>query len=129
MTVTIPVKTRAFTLQEQQEHVLAYAERPYGTKRAYLAEHHISVRQLHNWTAAMADGNLGDHQIPRKTGTMTTRDVAEIRRLQTENAHLRAARDKAETERDMLAKAADALGKAIDVMREHGVDYDADAPS
>lgn len=126
--MTVTVETRSFTMEQKREHVLAYLECKQGFKAAYLAEHELTRNRVRRWQAAMADGDLGQELIPRQTGRMSTDDVAEIRRLQEENARLRAEyekaaaqRDRAAAERDTMAKAADALGKAIDAMQKYGV--------
>ena len=125
MTV-MTVPTRSFTLEEKREHVLAYLECEHGLKTAYLEEHSITHHQIHRWRDALADGDLGAGLVPRNTGSMSKRDVAEVRRLQAEVARLTAERDTAVADRDRMAKAADALGKAIDVMQQHGVGSDED---
>jgi transposase-like protein len=123
--MTVP--TRSFTLEEKREHVLAYLESEHGSKTAYLEEHSITHHQIHSWRYALADGDLGVGLVPRNTGSMSKRDVAEVRRLQAEVARLSAERDAAVADRNRMAKAADALGKAIDVMQQHGVGSDEDA--
>jgi len=125
MTVATVV-SRSFSTQQKREHVLAYMEAPRGTKAAYLREHQITDSQLRSWQSALADGDLGAGLVPRHTGSMSTRDVAEVRRLQAEVARLTAERDRARADRDQMARVADALGKAIDVMRQHGVDSNED---
>lgn len=128
MTV-MTVSTRSFSVGEQREHVLAYLSCRHGTKAAYLVEHEITKNQMRGWRAALADGDLEMGLIPRNTGSMSRREVAEVRRLQVELARVEAERDQAIADRDRMAKAADALGKAIDVMRSRGVGSDEDAPS
>lgn len=128
MTV-MAVPTRSFTVEEKREHVLAYLERGHGWKTAYLEEHSITPHQIRSWRDALADGDLGVGLVPRSTGRMSKRDVAEVRRLQAEVARLTAERDTAVADRDRMAKAADALGKAIDVMQQHGVGSDEDERS
>lgn len=128
MTVST-VPTRSFTAEQKREHVLGYLEARHGTKAGYLAEHGITADQLRSWKEAMADGDLDAGVVPRHTGSMSTREVAEVRRLQAELARVEAQRDQAIADRDRMTKAADALGKAIDVMQRHGVDCDEDARS
>lgn len=126
--VTIP--SRSFSLEQKREHVLAYVSAPHGMKGAYLAAHRITDREIRGWRASMADGDLGAGLVPRHTGSMARKDVAEIRRLQDEVDRLRAERDQARGDADQMRKAADALGKAIDAMQNlRGVDSDEDAPS
>ena len=128
MTV-MTVSTRVLSVEDKREHVLAYLSCRRGMKAGYLAEHQITDSQMRTWRAAMADGDLGQGLVPRNTGTMSMREVAEVRRLQAELARVEAERDRAIADRDRMAKAADALGKAIDVMRSRGVGSDEDARS
>lgn len=120
---------RDLSPDDKREHVLAYVSAPWGTKAAYLSEHAITKDQLYAWKAAVADGDLDADKIPRQTGTMTSDDVAEIRRLREEIARLNTAKRKAEADAEQWGKAADALGKAIDAMHSHGVSSDEDAQS
>lgn len=123
------VQTRSFTLEEKRDHVLEYVARRYGQKGVYLEAHGLTRNQLSRWKHAMADGDLGAGLVPRNTGSMSTHDVSEVRRLRAEVARVEAERDAARAERDRMSKAADALGKAIDVMRQRGVGSDEDARS
>lgn len=129
MTV-VTILPRIFSLEEKREHVLAYTAAAHGTKSAYLAGHGITDTEMRGWRAAMADGDLGAGLVPRHTGSMARKDVAEIRRLQAEVERLRSERDQARGDADRMAKAADALGKAIDAMQSvRGVGSDEDASS
>lgn len=123
------VQARSFTLEEKRDHVLAYVACRYGQRAAYRETHGITRHQISRWKHAMADGDLGAGLVPRNTGSMSTDDVAEVRRLRAEVARVEAERDAARAERDRMSKAADALGKAIDVMRQRGVGSDEDARS
>lgn len=123
------VQTRSFTLDEKRDHVLAYVACRYGYRAEYLETHGITRGQMARWKHAMADGDLGAGLFPRNTGSMSTDDVSEVRRLRAEVARVEAERDAARAERDRMSKAADALGKAIDVMRQRGVGSDEDARS
>lgn len=126
--VTIP--PRAFSVEEKREHVLAYVAARHGTKAAYLAEHRITDTEMRAWRSSMADGDLEAGLVPRHTGSMARKDVAEVRRLRAEVERLQAERDQARGDADRMRKAADALGKAIDAMQSvRGVGSDEDAPS
>jgi len=109
------------TPAQQQDHVLAYMSCRQGTKREYLDRHGISEKQMYKWKAAVADGDLDANLIPRQTGKMTSREVAEIRRLREEVARLEEAKAKADAEIERMGRVTDALGKAIDAMHGHGV--------
>ncbi|KAE8129601.1 hypothetical protein [Bifidobacterium tibiigranuli] len=117
--MTESFRSVGISVEEKREHVLAYLSAPRGGKGAYLEEHRITRDQMSSWKSALADGDLGAGLVPRHTGSMTKRDVAEIRRLQRELE-----RTTADLER--MRTAADCLGKAIDVLREHGVASDKD---
>lgn len=126
MTVrTVPA--RRFSREDRREHVLAYVSTRHGFKTQYLAEHQISYWQMNSWRKALADGDLDRGLVPRHTGSMSKDDVAEIRRLQSENARLEKERDQAVGDLDRMRTAADALGKAIGVMqKQHGAISDED---
>ena len=73
----------------------------------------------------MVDGDLDNERFPRKTGAMTTRDIAEIARLKKIIAAKDARISKLEGEVTKLQdgvnkweKASDALGKAITVLHK-----------
>lgn len=120
MTV-VTIAPRVFSVDEKREHVLEYLAARHGTKSVYLAEHGITGTEMRGWRMAMADGDLGVGLVPRHTGSMVRKDVAEIRRLQDEVDKLRAERDHARGDADQMRRAADALGKAIDAMHSRGV--------
>lgn len=117
MTVIIP--SRQFSIEDRRRLVLEYLEQPHGSKAAFLRDRQIGADQFRRWRAALADGDLDTDQVPRKTGVMTRRDAAEVRRLQAENARLA---EQLAAER----KVVDALGKAISVMHSLGVADDAE---
>jgi transposase-like protein len=125
MTVqTLP--PRDLTPAQKQDHVLAYLACRQGTKRQYLDAHGISQKQMYKWKAAVADGDLDANLIPRQTGKMTSREVAEIRKLRDEVARLEAEKAKSDAEIERMGRVTDALGKAIDAMHAHGVKSDED---
>lgn len=128
MTVQI-LMPRDLTPAQKKDHVLAYLACRQGTKRAYLEEHKITQDQMYRWKAAVADGDLDANLVPRQTGKMSTKDVAEIRRLRQEVARLEAGKAKADAEIERMGRVTDALGKAIDAMHAHGVGSDEDAPN
>lgn len=123
----VSIPPQEFTVEQKRELVLEYAETRYGDKQALLEERGVPWHVFRRWRAAMADGDLASGKVPRQTGRMAENDVAEIRRLEAENAKLQKRLERAEADRDRMEKAADALGKAIDVMRERGVASDKDA--
>ena len=79
MTVIIP--SRQFSIEDRRRLVLEYLEQPHGSKAAFLRDRQIGADQFRRWRAALADGDLDTDQVPRKTGVMTRRDAAEVRRL------------------------------------------------
>jgi transposase-like protein len=117
MTVIIP--SRQFSAEDRRRLVLEYFEQPHGSKATFLRERQIGKDQFRRWRTALADGDLDTDQVPRKTGVMTRRDAAEVRRLQAEVDRLN---EQLASER----KVVDALGKAISVMHSLGVADDAE---
>ena len=139
MTVVVPPqglrRQEDISPAEREELVMAYTKAPYGTKKAVAAAACVNPEWIRNWCAALADGDLASGRIPRHTGTMTTRDVAEIERLRAQLAHreqeLAASQEEVERLTQQMAaqaesaKAADAswrkavegLGKAIEIMQ------------
>ncbi|NVC25457.1 hypothetical protein E7Z53_18750 [Kocuria salina] len=117
MTVIIP--SRQFSIEERRRLVLEYLELPHGSKAGFLEAHQVGKNQFRRWREALADGDLDGDRLPRKTGWMTRREAAEVRRLQAEIERLT----------QQLAaehKVVDALGKAISVMHALGVADDAE---
>ena len=119
MSVSLP--SRRFSLEEKKELVFAYGECEYGSKGEFLEGVGVSVHQIRSWRRAIADGDLDRGLVPRHTGSMNRKEIAEIRRLMAENEALVGQVEQMRLERDLMAQAADALGKAIGVMQMHGV--------
>ncbi|MFT9278508.1 MAG: hypothetical protein ABF532_08835 [Bifidobacterium sp.] len=124
--MTESFRSVGISVEEKREHVLAYLSAPRGGKGAYLEEHRITRDQMSSWKSALADGDLGAGLAPRHTGSMTKRDVAEIRRLQRELELKSRELERTTADLERMRTAADCLGKAIDVLREHGVASDKD---
>lgn len=128
MPTTTHIKARVFTRQQQREIALKYASLKHGQKGPYIASLGVSRFQIRDWISALADGDLDNGRFPRKTGTMTNRDIKEIQRLQEclkqaeeKNARQREHYEKKLADKDSqiekLEKASDALGKAITVLQ------------
>ena len=136
MSVQIHLVTESFTPEQRREIAVHYAGLKRGEKSAYAASLGLRPHQIRRWISALADGDLDNERFPRKTGAMTTRDIAEIARLKkiiadmkAEHARVDAAKDarisKLEGEVTKLQdgvnkweKASDALGKAITVLHK-----------
>ncbi|ANE02926.1 hypothetical protein [Corynebacterium crudilactis] len=136
MTVNIPTNyTDELTPEQKRAHVIAYLSRKHGTKAAYLTEHNLSASAVMNWRNTLADGDLEQGIIPRKTGRMTFKEVRENTALRTEiddlkaqlaaaNAHIDSSNTTVEKQQkniEELHNAIDALGKAIAIMHKDGV--------
>ncbi|MCS5478616.1 hypothetical protein NYP18_02990 [Corynebacterium sp. YIM 101645] len=122
MTFTMPPVR--LSIEQKRHHALTYAGLPHGTKGQYLQQHAITMRQIRYWIAALMDGDLATGTIPRQTGRMTTRDSAEILRLQTKVEQLEAQLHTRDQELIQTNKAVDALGKAIAALRNLTEDDD-----
>lgn len=136
MSVQIHLVTESFTPEQRRDIAVHYAGLKRGEKSAYAASLGLRPHQIRRWISALADGDLDNERFPRKTGAMTTRDIAEIARLKkiiadmkAEHARVDAAKDarisKLEGEVTKLQdgvnkweKASDALGKAITVLHK-----------
>lgn len=124
MAVSVTVGPRDFTPDEIREHVIAYINTKHGLKWTYLEEHGISRRWMERWRATLSDGDLDSGKVPRQSGRMTHKEVAEIARLKRQLAEREAQISQLEREVTRSERVADALGKAIDVMHSHGVEPD-----
>lgn len=142
MSTKVHYSASRFTPEQRREIALKYAGLPWGQKGPFAQRLGISGDTLRSWVAACADGDLDNGLIPRKTGKMTTDDVAEITRLkkllddqhvqhaealaqqEQKHAELVAAYEAKLADKDAeiikLDKAADALGKAITVLHDLG---------
>lgn len=136
MSVQIHLVTESFTPEQRRDIAVHYAGLKRGEKSAYAASLGLKPHQIRRWISALADGDLDNERFPRKTGAMTTRDIAEIARLKkiiadmkAEHARVDAAKDariskledevtKLEDDVNKWEKASDALGKAITVLHK-----------
>lgn len=129
MSVQIHLVTESFTPEQRRDIAVHYAGLKRGEKSAYAASLGLRPHQIRRWISALADGDLDNERFPRKTGAMTTRDIAEIARLKkiiadmkAQHARIDAAKDarisKLEDEVNKWEKASDALGKAITVLHK-----------
>ncbi|WP_257160017.1 hypothetical protein [Corynebacterium cystitidis] len=135
MSTVVQVRDVDFTPAQKREIAIKYAGLKNGHKGRYAKSLGVPMHRIRSWIAALADGDIETGQRIRKTGTMTDRDVHEITRLQEQlkSQKARHAKELADTqaeyaaalaERDgkieTLEKAADALGKAINVVHNLG---------
>lgn len=125
MSVQIHLVTESFTPEQRRDIAVHYAGLKRGEKSAYAASLGLRPHQIRRWISALADGDLDNERFPRKTGAMTTRDIAEIARLKKIIAAKDARISKLEGEVTKLQdgvnkweKASDALGKAITVLHK-----------
>ena len=136
MSVQIHLVTESFTPEQRREIAVHYAGLKRGEKSAYAASLGLKPHQIRRWISALADGDLDNERFPRKTGAMTTRDIAEIARLKkviadmkAQHARIDAAKDarisklegqvtKLGDEVNKWEKASDAMGKAITVLHK-----------
>ncbi|SES02243.1 transposase [Corynebacterium cystitidis] len=70
-----------FSPEQRREIALRYVALKKGRKGAYAESLGVSTATIRSWVAACADGDLDKGLIPRQTGKMTKKDVAEITRL------------------------------------------------
>lgn len=131
MSTPIRVTARDFTPEQRREISLKYASLTRGTKGLYAASLGLPSETIRTWISALTDGDLDNGVFPRKTGSMTNRDLSEITRLrqaladaQDSNERLTSRYEKKLADKDAenqrLTKAADALGKAISVLHSYG---------
>lgn len=86
MSVSLPPKVRVqpgdVSPQRRREIVLEYTAAPHGSKGKVAQRYGLNAGVIVRWRSALADGDLDRGKFPRKTGSMTRDDVAEIRRLE-----------------------------------------------
>jgi len=112
------------TAAEIREFVDAYHLQPHGQKSVWLAAQGVSYHRLRRWRAAVFDGDVDRGLIPRQGGGVTVPPgkraaVSKARtaeRKDAELARLQARVDELEQGNETLAKANDALGKAIGLL-------------
>lgn len=138
MSMEVRVVSSSFTPAQQREIALRYVNLGRGEKTPYAESLGLRPTVIRKWISALADGDLDNERFPRKTGSMTKRDISEVQRLRALLAQQQA---KAERDREQFArqlalkdaeiqakdaeaskweKAADALGKAIAVLHDRG---------
>lgn len=123
MSSAVHIPAQEFTPDQMREIVTEYVTTPHGHKAQFAESVGVTQDKILTWRAAMADGDIDNGKIPRKTGRMTRDDVAEIKRLQQQLDDQQAthAREVAAKDDEIarLSKAADSLGKAISAL--HGL--------
>ena len=131
-----------------REIVIEYGLVPHGQKEAWLIEHGLAAHTVRRWTAMVADGDLPTRTTPRRIGTLTMDECAEIQQLRKEISTLmqqkrkleldakrreeamQRALDKATERAERAELATDALGKALATMPGlPGVDSDVEEKS
>lgn len=131
-----------------REVVVEYGLVPHGQKEAWLVEHGLAAHTVRRWTAMVADGDLPTRTRPRRVGTLTMDECAEIQQLRKEISALtqdkrkleldakrreeamQRALDKATERAERAELATDVLGKALASMPgAPGVDSDAEEKS
>ena len=131
-----------------REVVVEYGLVPYGQKEAWLVAHGLAGHTVRRWTAMVADGDLPTRTRPRRVGTLTMDECAEIQQLRKEISALtqdkrkleldakrreetmQRALDKATERAERAELATDVLGKALATMPgAPGVDSNAEEKS
>ena len=149
MSMEVHVVASSFTPAQQREIALCYVKLGRGEKTPYAESLGLQPHVIRKWISALADGDLDNERFPRKTGSMTKRDISEVERrrklLAQQQAQAEREQEKlvrklaehsaqAQREREEFArqlalkdaeaskweKAADALGKAIAVLHDLG---------
>lgn len=131
MSTAVHITALDFTPEQRREIALKYAALTRGNKGPYATSLGIPAHTIRTWISTLADGDLDNGIYPRKTGSMTNRDISEIQRLRqkltevennNQRLHTRFEKKLAEkdAENQRLNKAADALGKAIAVLHKYG---------
>ena len=131
-----------------REVVVEYGLVPHGQKEAWLVAHGLAGHTVRRWTAMVADGDLPTRTRPRRVGTLTMDECAEIQQLRKEISALtqdkrkleldakrreeamQRALDKATERAERAELATDVLGKALATMPgAPGVDSNAEEKS
>ena len=138
MSMEVRVVSSSFSPEQRREIALRYVKLRRGEKTPYAESLGLHPTVIRRWISALADGDLDNERFPRKTGSMTQRDISEVDRLRELLAkqQVQAERDREEFARQLALKdaeikakdaevfkwekAADALGKAIAVLYDRG---------
>lgn len=114
--------------EQQRELVLEYLAVPYGQRMKWLAERDVNPRTFHRWRTMMVTGALETGMIPRGGVLVSADENRELGRLHAENKRLRAELDKERAGAQSKDRVIDALGKAIELLRDGTAGKNEDTP-
>lgn len=110
-----------YDASQRREIALMYSSLGRGEKGAYAKKVGVPTHRIRRWISALADGDLDGERFPRKLGTMTTKDTAEVQRLQrllaAKDLEMKKALAAKDAELTSMKEANAILGKAITVLQ------------
>jgi hypothetical protein len=119
------------TIEQKRELVYAYVGLPHGSKAGFLRERGLTGRRMRTWRAQVFAGTLELGLVPRGGSLVSVDESGLLARLIEENRVLQeqlrvqqAGYEQAmavkEAELSVQVRAVDALGKAIEMLRQLG---------
>lgn len=109
---------RRWTAEQKRDFVLRYVALPHGTKEAFAREAGVDSSRLARWRRQLAAGTLEQGLVPRGGGLWRVDDNREVARLLAQVEELEGLLAKERAERASQARVIDALGKAIELLRD-----------
>jgi transposase-like protein len=107
-----------FTADQRRDFVLEYLAVPWGQRRQWRVARGMSVDVLYKWRRQVMAGVVESGRIPRGGVLVSVEENRELARLHAENKRLRAELDEARKSAESSARVVDALGKAIELLRD-----------
>jgi transposase-like protein len=105
-------------VEQKRDFVLRYTSVPYGSRSAFALQAGLDRRVIAGWRRQLAAGTLEQGLVPRGGGLWPVEENKEVARLVAEVADLRAQLDRAKEARASQDRVVDALGKAIELLRD-----------
>lgn len=111
-------KHRRWTSEQKRAYVLEHAATPYGLRGAFAREAGVDSAVLAKWRRQLAAGTLEEDLDPRGEGSWVVEDNKEVARMAGEVKDLQAKIARLEEEKASQTRVIDALGKAIELLRD-----------
>ena len=107
-----------FTVEQRRDFVLEYLAVPHGQRQAFRRARGVGEATLARWRRQVMAGVVESGRIPRGGVLVSIEENRELARLHAENKRLRAKLDTAHASPQSQARVIDALGKAIELLRD-----------
>jgi transposase-like protein len=109
---------RRWTAEQKREFVLKYSALPHGSRGSFAREMDVDYRMLRRWRLQLAAGTLEQGLVPREGKLWQLDDNREVARLAAQVQDLESRLVKAQAEKESQDRVIDALGKAIELLRD-----------